>query len=831
MEGRLIMKNLFLFILLCTSFSLSAQKITGTVYDSISLSPIEFVNVYDNKSSTGTITNEEGYFELELDSPVELRFSFLGYNPKVINLKTNDTTEKLQIYLSAESLLFDEVVLQAERSSIGKKIISKVIENKEKYKEPKAYTCDVYQQTTMTRFFKASEKDSIPNDSTAIVYLNELASTLSREGNNQKKIIKAEIKQSSDKQLKRYSPMNMSRDFKGSNQFVTYNPIEYFVNDEDYNISIYNNYFNNSSITDRPISSPLGPGNNINYKFRLKQMDFVGENDTIFTVSVEPRFKEAPLWDGTIKVHSNGFYLVSSDLHINPGINEIGDMNIIVYYKMIDSFLIATDKRIIYQSKIGSKTFDVKSTYRTSSYNTNPDFTSNYFNSETVRYTEDALEPNAELMLNYRGTAMERDLKVFFSEQDSIYRSITSDEYLNKQDSIFNKITWRKITMEGFGYRNRAKGWTFYWNGLLSSFQLFGVDGFRINPGGSINKEFINSNELDLSYNISYGIENNNFKGRGSVGYTFYPQKFARFFVGGGDVFDVVTLYQSLDAIISRSNFINNRFINAGYSMELFNGLYFNSQVEYSDKQSIANLSTNEFSEFLFGGQELALEFDRYKIFSLETDFIYQFGQKYVTRGRKKIVLPNNQPKIRLSYRKGIPGVADSEVNFDYLEAEWTHKLPSLKIGSLNYKIRGGSFLNQSSLRELEYNFFRGSTRWIFTNPLQDLIQIGKTQVTPNTFLQASGIHHFNGFFLDKVPLINKLQMELLAGAGTLIIPKNDLYHFEMYTGIGKKFKLFGETLQIACYAVTSDNNLSKAKIEYKFGLNFYNAFAREWLY
>lgn len=825
------MLRLITFFVLFTSFGLSAQQISGIVYDSTSREPMEFVSVLNLNTNSGTTTNAEGYFSLKSTLPTSLKFSFLGYNPKEITINADSQLTNIEIYLSSESLLFEEVVLEAEKTNLGKQIIKKVINNKNSFSAPEAYSCSVYQQTTMTRLYKESEKDSIGPDSSKIMYLNESASTLNIDGNKQKKIIKAEIKQSADKQLKRFVPMTMSRDFKGSNQFVTYNPIEYFVNDEDFQIDTYDSYFNNPSLTDRPISSPLAQTNNINYKFRLTQMDIVEDKDTIFTISVTPRFKEEPLWNGILKVHSDGYYLISSDLSINPGINEIGELNVLILYNNIDGYLIPTDKKIAYQARIGEKKFDVKSTYRTSDYNTSPNFKNNFFNSETIKYTEEALNPDADLMIKYRGHSMEKDLKVFFTEQDSIYRSITSEEYLEKQDSIFNQITWRKIALSGFGHRNRAKGWTFYWNGLISSFQLFGVDGLRISPGGSIAKEFINSNELDINYNINYGIQNNNLKGRLNLGYTFYPQKFARIFIGGGDVFELVTLYQSLDAIIARSNFISNRFYNAGYSMELVNGLYFNSKIQYSDKQSVANLSTNAFSEYLFGGQETALEFDRYKIFSVETDLIYHFGQRYVTRGRKKIVLPDNFPVVRLSYRKGIPGIGNSEVNFDYLELEWTHKLPSLRIGSLNYKVRTGSFVNQSNLRELEYNFFRGSTRWVFTNPLQDLVQIGETRVTPNTFLQASGIHHFNGFFLDKVPLINKLQMELLAGAGTLIIPDANLYHVEMYAGVGKKFKILGETMQLACYAVTSDNNLSSASIQYKFGINFYNAFAREWLY
>ena len=827
--------HILLALIMCLSsffgkHQLAAQQINGIVYDSTALQVLEFVNILDLNTGKGAITNSEGYFELNVETPTTLRYSFLGYNPKEVKYKNTDSNESIEILLSSSSLQFNEVVLEAERLNLGKQIVKRIIKEKKGRAIPKEFQSEVYQQTTMTRYLPEKERDSITLDSYRVEYLNEIAATQFVQGQDYKKIIKAEIKQTADKQLKRFTPMTTGNNFKGSNQFTTYNPLEYFVTPEDFDIDIYDNSFKNKTLSDRPITSPLANTALSNYTYRLKKMDFIAE-DTIFTIAVIPLFKGAPLWTGTLEVHSSDYRVTKTDLYYSPGINGFDSLNLKLVYNNENGYNIPTEKRIHYKAKLGRKDFTVKSTYRTSDYIFNSTFKANFFNAEKVRYTEQALKPNADLMLEYRGVALEKDLKVFFTEQDSIYRSITSDEYLQEQDSIFNKITWRKIALEGFGKRKRARGLTYTFNPILASFQAFGVDGFRITPGGTVAKEFPNSNELDLIYNLNYGLTNNDIRGRGRLGFTFLPQKFARIYVGGGNVFELITFFQSLDAIISRSNFVNNRFGEIGYSMELVNGLYMNSSIAYSDKQSVANLTTNAFSEFLFGSQETAFDFDRYRIFSFEADLIYRFGQQFVTRGRKKILLPNNNPVLQLSYRKGVPGIGNSEVNFDYLELRLTHKLPTLKVGSLNYQVRAGSFINKNKLRQLEYNFFRGSTPYFFTNPLQDLLEIGETRSTADAFFQASGIHHFDGFFLDKIPFISKLQMELLTGGGTLLIPEENLYHVELYAGIGKKIKILGETMQLAVYAVTADNNLTATSINYKIGLNFYNAFAREWLY
>lgn len=831
------MRILFFLFLYVISTATHAQQITGSILDAETKQPIEYVNIYNVQSKKGTVSNTEGFFELNASLGDTLEISFLGYRSQHVVIDKNIQKQGLTIRMESDALMMHEIVLEADRVNLGKDIIKKLIANKSNRALPNEQSCKIYRQTTMKRVFQVERLDSLKQDSSMIqidsigvVYLNERASTLYKRKSQLKEIVHAEIKQTGDDNLKRYGSMRNNRDFKGSGRLVSYNPVEFFRTVQDFEIDFYNNYLNNKSISDRPITSPIASTALANYNYKLKHMD-IGVKDTLFTIDVEPKYKGAPLWSGKLYVQSSDYQLYKAEMNLDPDLNNFDSLQIRLVYNHVDGMHMVQERGIQYKAKISGNNYQIDVKHRSTDFDFNTNLAKNFFSSEQVRFEESSLKSDSDLMLKYRGVALEKDLKVFFSEQDSIYRSLNSDEYLAKQDSIFNSITWRKIFLSGFGFRKRSIGLTTRFNGVMESFRIFGVDGFRISPGGSFTKEFLNSDVVSVEYDIDYGLSNGDIKGAVNVSYVFLPQKFARVYGGIGNQFAFISTKQSLDAIISRSNFIQNKFVRGGYSMELVNGLYMNTKVEYSDKQSVINLKVNKLSEFLFGKQNFAADFERYRIFTFEADLIYEFGQKYVTRGRKKIVLPNYNPKLKLHYRKGIPGINDSEVDFDYFEVELKQKLPSTKLGSLNWLIKAGEYFNKKSLRQLEYNYFRGSTRYIFTNPLQDLLQIGKTRITPARFFKASAIHHFDGFFLDKIPFINRLQMELLAGVGSLIIPEENLYHGEFYVGIGKKFKLWGETVQIAGYAVTSDNNLDKANIEFKVGLNFYNAFAREWVY
>jgi len=73
--------------------------------------------------------------------------------------------------------------------------------------------------------------------------------------------------------------------------------------------------------------------------------------------------------------------------------------------------------------------------------------------------------------------------------------------------------------------------------------------------------------------------------------------------------------------------------------------------------------------------------------------------------------------------------------------------------------------------------------------------------------------------------------MEMLAGGAFLTIPDQSFVHGELFLGVGKKFRLFGEQVQFAIYGITADNTFEAADISYKIGFNFFNAFAGEWSY
>ena len=109
---------LFAFLTLIPAFLLGQKTITGIVLDSLTQEPLPMATVYVNGTTLGTITDSDGRFALkEISFPATVVFSFVGYQPKALDLDRNPG--KLTIELSTNDVL-PEIVVSGKKNRIDK---------------------------------------------------------------------------------------------------------------------------------------------------------------------------------------------------------------------------------------------------------------------------------------------------------------------------------------------------------------------------------------------------------------------------------------------------------------------------------------------------------------------------------------------------------------------------------------------------------------------------------------------------------------------------------------------------------------------------------------
>jgi hypothetical protein len=283
--------------------------------------------------------------------------------------------------------------------------------------------------------------------------------------------------------------------------------------------------------------------------------------------------------------------------------------------------------------------------------------------------------------------------------------------------------------------------------------------------------------------------------------------------------------------MFSRSNYARTKTFSIAQRMEIVNGLFGELTFTFSDQKPITDLKMDQWSNDIFGTVNTPLEFTRYIKSEFQLELKYRPFQKYVMKNKRKILLGSTWPEISFIWKKGVPGLLNSEVNFDYFELGTQHELKLARWGRLSWSILGGTFVNKKNLRILEYKYFRGSDKIFFSSPSRTLQLLGPTLSSSTAFLQFNLIHHFEGSITDKIPLFSRLKVGLAAGGGALFMQENSFRHAEVFGGLDRVFRIRRQLFRIGVFAVTADNNLSKADFSIKVGINMYNSFSRKWDY
>lgn len=115
MFSKLLKSIIFLCFIFLSNASLFAQTITGTVTDAQSGEPLSGANIVQVGTSNGISADADGSFTLKLldDESQKISVSFVGYKTKT--LKISDSKESYNISLVSQTIMSNEVFVEALR--------------------------------------------------------------------------------------------------------------------------------------------------------------------------------------------------------------------------------------------------------------------------------------------------------------------------------------------------------------------------------------------------------------------------------------------------------------------------------------------------------------------------------------------------------------------------------------------------------------------------------------------------------------------------------------------------------------------------------------------
>ncbi len=808
-----------------------AARISGKVTDSLD-APIPFVKVTVENSARGAISDFNGEFILDLPlGKHTLIFENIEFVKKTLDIDLKQNTQKINVTLQYLVKNLDILNIKSDSKDPAYAIIRQAIDNRKKYqKQFDRLSYKTYAKSTVEKQPKPNDTDSTELSKKHNNLIESFSTTHFSAPNSYKQVVHA---------FNNYQNLNEVRQVElsvggsddGPPTGQQYNPYLFRQSTIEPGFNFYDNRIHHPGLSSNPLISPISSAALVTYNYKM--MDSWMENGKlIYKIKVIPKRQISSTFTGHVFIEDGSFALTGVDLEINSKILlKYKSFHILHSYQMLDSMMVLDREEYFFtDTEFGSLIFG-NTTMLHSDYDFSPDFPKNYFRNEVKLVEDSAYSYDSTFWNPRRPVPLKQKEYDFMKYQDSVYAHRNSAEYLDEQDSIYNRFKILDVLFMGVGLRNWTKKRELYFSPLIEQVKPLGVGGYRHTLPFHLKKEWKTGYAIDVEATPDFGFKNKDLKAILDTRFTYLPKKFGKIHLLVGDYYSELNEMASISSFFSRSNYVNKKALTIGHSMEIFNGGYLSADFEYSKTYPITGLELSDWSNNLFGSLNVPTDFDPFSEFYIDAKFTYTPMQKYFMEPHKKVILGSNYPVFALHYKKGIEGLFGSVVDFDFLELSIKHSFKTASLGESKWEVHAGDFFKNNNVMLTDFKYFRGSDRFIFTNPLQYFQLLGPSIPTTNAFFQANYIHHFNGSLLNKVPLLNRLKLQAVGGAGILMVDDQSFKHIEMYAGIEKPFRLFKELVKVGVYYVGSDSNYSDIQGQIKIGFDFFNAFTQKWSY
>ena len=750
---------------------------------------------------------------------------------------------KAQINMPDREIEIEEVhIIPKSQKQRGKEIMKEVIKKRPFFNEKLAeYSCETYCFSTVDEEIKDSIIQYVQQTKRA----NQLewsATSFYKKDENYKDIFHGFMDLSLNTQILEKDNLDphFKVNFEGgesviNNVYILSNPNLFINSSKDADVNLFRNQIHLPNICERPIISPLANNALLFYNFYLEETNANRIDSIVYKIKVEPIYQHEALFSGYIYIRNTTWELLDYDLLINPSalFNHIS-MQIKGSYRKQEDYLIPTYRSFDYFFKKKNQ-WDVlaigttKITYE--KFQLLKEKKNQVFWEEAQEYDSTAYDKDSTFWNSVRKFKLNANDLKYIHEQDSIKKKRASKAYIHEKDSIYNAIKFWDFIVFGVGFRNTFKQQELSFSPLIAQIVPAGVGGYRHRLSLNYAKGFKNGQRITIEPSLEYGFLNNDLKGELGGSFLYNPKKSSTFSARTGDVYDFINTYQSILGTWGPGNRVRNKKIELSHRFEITNGLYLLSEFLYSNRIAITDMKFPGYVS-LFGNFSKPQPFDNYKVSMLNLEFEYHYRQKFKLYKNRKIILDSKWPILAVKIKSGIPNLFGGQSNFQYLELRLSHRTKIRTFGELNYRFNVGQFVYKKDLRIIEHRYFRASDITFFSNPTNTMQLLDTNMNTANGYAQFNVIHHFNGYFLNKIWGINKLRLEEAIGGGILTLPTVHYFHAELFVGLERQFKMFNQPMKIGVYCVSAKSN---THLNYtnsiKIGFNIYDTFRSKWFY
>lgn len=786
MKSHLPTLLFFLFV------KMLAAQVQGIVTDP-SGNPLPFASVYVQGTTQGTTTNLNGEYFLELEKGnYQLIFQYIGFGQKIIEINYENNSLEINVVLEEEAISLNQIEIKANAEDPAYPIIRKAIEKRNYYKKQvESFACDVYIKGNV-KILNAPEKllgqdvgdmeGSLDTNRQGIVYLSESVSKLYF------------------KQPDKFKEIMTSSKVSGSDNGFSFNSAQ------DMDFDLYENYKQYG----RNVISPIADNAMSYYKYRLEGVLVDEEGRLINKIAVLPKRSEDPVYQGFIYIISDLWNIQSTDLFLTGNRVQMSFFDSLT----IRQTYVPVERPDVW--RVFSRTFSMNGgafgfkfggdfTGIYTNYDLAPELSEKFFNNEVMKVEKGANNKDSSYWEEVRPVPLTSEETVDYHRKDSIKVVRESKPFLDSLDRENNKFKFSALLF-GYTYSNSWKQRSFTIDSPINTFQLNAVQGGNIHLGIDYKKAFdkLNNKKLTFGGKINYGFAEEKFRAAARLQYNYNPKKYSRVRIMGGqeiaqfnEAEPISILLNSLYSFYGKrhfARFYDKKYLRIDHGSEIANGILLFGLLQYADRSPLVNHSDYSFfnkkreyapnipvNDHLLEGD---LESSKALVAGISVRF--RPGQRYFNYPDRKYIIGSKFPDLWVHYRRGIPfrqaeaGGLKSEVNFDRISAVIQKREIAMGlVGQMSFRLEAGTFISTKKRFFQDYKHFLGNEIHIGNSELY-LVSFKQLPYyeysTSESWLEGHWEHKFQGYILDKIPLIKRLGWGMVAGANFLYTPEKKDY-------------------------------------------------------
>jgi hypothetical protein len=795
----------FLFTVFLSLYCLSAMagtlkgKVTG-----VNGGALPYATIVVEGTTTGVTTNGNGDYELSLAPGLyKVVCQYVGYKPSRHNVSiVGDETVHHNFAMVSEALEMKEVVIRASTEDPAYPIIRNAIKRRRFHLDQvKSFQTGIYfkgvarSRSLPDKFMGEKIKSAdmgLDSAGKGVLYLVEEDAEYFSDGTKEKTVIHS-VHESGD---------------KNGFGFPRFPPVTTFYEN---NVNILGN-------SNRGFISPVSENALLYYKYKL-QGEITGDGNTIYKIQVTPRRAYEPCFTGTIYIVDSDWAIHSLDMMLakQSGMDLIDTLKISQLFvpKEKDTWVIKS--QVLYFT-IKFLAFDITANGVTvyDGQKVNESIPDSIFAGKvTSKYDKTANKKDTAYWQS-RPVPLADDEKRDFVVKDSIYQKTNTPEYLDSIRRKGNNFKLQDLLINGYSYRSRRNTNTYTINPVLLSLNdnivnYNIVEGFNAAPKFSLKHNLDSAGDHYWRFDgaIRYGFSNTHFNGIGRIyGYSRDKEWLNRSWLygveGGKYVFQynpdnpVIPFYNTYAALFARRNDLKiyerwdaSAFLRRNYG----NGLSWFVKASFQQRLPLQNTTTYSVTrgdESGFASNTpatllaAATAWEQHNAALVYGSISFKPGFTYTEYPDFKIANSSAWPRFTLHYQKGIPDILDSKTDFDKWRFTIQDNLSLKLLGSFNYMVATGGFLNTNYVSIPDLHHLYGNRGIGLASPYLQSFQFAQFYEFSNKaalYGEAHAEYHMRGLLTNKIPLLRQLRYYLVVG-GNAFYSGNNLYYTEAFVGL-----------------------------------------------